>query len=280
MSPGSISSTQHLVLLDWDDTVMPTTYLLSHIDFEMDNTTKKVTSFRLKSGSKGKEEEIRRTLNESGSAALRMLKALYLYFVDSVSGRELLIVTNGVEEWLWNSLIITGTLCPIYRQIEQLLHGQKTQIIYARNLSLSSNYWKMARFDLILQRFLDQKQYRKLNVITIGDQWTDHCSIEMTNTFRRCNDPNARRISHHQIKLFPAVDARYLAVELNYIADLFTAPNCALHQFAANDDDGILIEFDGYHGDGHTGTGSDSETLDTPKSLRGDDRIDYKVPPQ
>ena len=246
---GPSGSTQNVLFLDWDDTVMPTTYLLSHIDFYVDRTTKKLMSFQFKSGSKGKEDEIRSALKESGSAALRLLKSLYLYFVDSGSGRNLMIVTNGVEEWLWNSLIITGTLCPIYRQIEQLLRGQRTQIIYARNLNLSPNYWKMASFDYILDRFFQQTQWHKINVITIGDQWTDHCSIEMSPTFRRLNNDKIRCISHHAIKFFVAADAKYMASELNYIADLFVVDHNrnALLQFAANDGDEILMEFDGYH---------------------------------
>ena len=235
--------TEHIVLLDWDDTVMPTSYLLSHIDYEVNRTTKRVTSFRLKSDSKEKVDEIRRNLTESGTAALRMLRTLSLYFVDSASGRNLLVVTNGAAEWLWNSLAITGTLCPIYRQIEQFLHDQSTQIIYARNLCLSHNYWKMASFDLILDRFLEQKRCHRVNVITIGDQWTDHCSIEMTSTFRR----HRGSVSHHQIKLYPDSDAHYMADELNCISGLFVAdeaPESVLLHFAVNDD-GLPMESDG-----------------------------------
>lgn len=235
---------QHLVLLDWDDTVMPTTYLLSHFDIYADSKTNKLKAFGLKTGSKEKEDEIRRTLKESGSAALRMLKALYLYFVDNASGRNLIIVTNGEKEWLWHSLTIAGALCPIYRQIEQLLRGQNTEIIYARIQCLNPNHWKMTSFDCILDRFIGQKRCHKINVITIGDQWTDHCSIEMTSVFRR----NQSAVSHHSIKLFPAADARYMAVELSYIADLFMVDHhrSGLLRFAV-DDDGIIMEFDGYH---------------------------------
>ena len=124
-------------------------------------------------------------------------------------------------------------------------------------------------FDLILQRFLDQKQYRKLNVITIGDQWTDHCSIEMTVTFQK----HKRAISHHQIKFYPAVDARYLAVELKYITDLFIVDQnrTALLQFANNDADGIIMEFDGYHectqSESVVDGQSDSESSSTSKAI-------------
>ena len=242
---ANVLSTEHLVILDWDDTIMPTSYLLSNIGFTVDPTTNRVTSIWRKSGSTKKTDEIRRTLKESGSAALRMLKVLYLHFADSASGRNLLIVTNGQQEWLWNSLTITGTLCPIYRQIEQLLRGRNTEIIFARNLSLDPNYWKMMSFDHILDRFLVQMRSHRLNVITIGDQWTDHCSIEMTPTFQR----HRQRVSHHQIKLYPDSDAHYMSVELDYVSGLFLTDNstdCILLQFAVNDDDGILIEFDGY----------------------------------
>ena len=63
-----------------------------------------------------------------------------------------------------------------------------------------------------------------------------------------------------------------MAVELNYIAELFMASNdsnplsSALYQFAAKDDDGIVIEFDGYHDDGQSVSGSESP--DTPRSLQ------------
>ena len=241
-TPMYKTTMQHVLLLDWDDTVMPTSYLQSHFDIYVDRCTKQVKAFRLKPESKSKEDEIRRTLKKAGSAALRMLRALYSYFVNSSSGRTLVIVTNGVADWLWDSLAITGTLCPIYRQIEQLLRGQSTQIIYARNMSFHPNYWKMASFDLILDRLLEQRRCGRLNVITIGDQWTDHCSVEMAHTFKR----NKGAVSHHQIKLFHEANAHYMAIELNYIADLFTSDDPILLTFADDANDGILIEFDGY----------------------------------
>lgn len=258
---GHHRSTQHVVLLDWDDTLMPTTYLLSHIAYKVNRNTKKVMAFRFKSGSNGKENEIRQRLQESGSAALRMLRTLYLHFLNRASGRNLLIVTNGAPEWLWNSLTITGALCPIYRQIEQLLRGQRTQIVYARNRRLEPNYWKMAKFDLILERFIEQKRCQNVNVITIGDQWTDHCSIALAPIFQR----HPKAISHHQIKLYPAADAHYMATELNYIAAIFSSETdqCPLLKFADDYDDGVIIEFDGYHDDKECEVQSECGSTDT-----------------
>ena len=255
------SSTDHLVLLDWDDTVMPTSFLLDRIDVELDASTQRLLSWKLKDGVDA--ESMRRALWSSGSAALRMLSALYCSESVSVRRLSMVMVTNGVSEWLCSSLIIAGTLCPIYRQIEQLLHVQSAQIIYARNHCLNPNYWKLACFDQILCRELDRKRCRRLNVITVGDQWTDHCSVELTATFRRRHSA----LSHHQIKLLHRADARYLAVELHYVADVVADAHSALFRFADNQHDGVLIEFEGYnHSEGRRDGQSDSESLDTPKS--------------
>jgi len=222
---------QHILILDWDDTVMPTTYLLSNIEYDADPRTKRLKSFRVKPGSEQKEEEIRRHLNESGQAALRMLSSLYLYFVDNSAERNLLIVTNGATEWMQYSLTIAGSLCPVYRRIQQLLRKQNTRTIFARNRRVHPQYWKMAAFDEILDQFLEQKRCHRLNVVTIGDQWNDHHSIEMTPTFQR----RQRAVSHHHIKLEPAVDARYLAIELRGISALVESvrTRCHLLRFAS-----------------------------------------------
>ena len=237
-------SSEQIVLLDWDDTVMPSTYLISNIGFKADRSTRKVVSIWIKPECKGKEQEIRQSLKESGTAALALLRNLYYYFVDSTAGRSLLIVTNAERDWLWNSLIIAGALSPIYYEITKFLRDHKTQIIYARNENLEHRYWKIASFDWILRRFLEQRRIQRLNVITIGDQWTDHRSIEMSAVFGR----HPHSVSHHQIKLFANSDARYIAFELNYIADLFVSHQsspCILSNFAFLGQNGIFIEFNG-----------------------------------
>ena len=236
-------STNHIVIMDWDDTLMPSTYLMSNIGYKVDAQTKRVSEIWLKPGSTGKEHEIRAALKESGTAALYLLRTLYLHFVDNASGQKLLIVTNGEQKWFWTSLIIAGALCPIYRQIELFLKAHRTEIIFARNPNLQHKYWKMVSFDWILHQNLVEQQCDRVNVITVGDQWTDHCSIEMASTFRR--HPNA--VSHHQIKFRSNVNARYIASELRYIASLFVPDNSSksvLLRFAINHDDAIKLQFD------------------------------------
>jgi len=225
-----------MVLLDWDDTLMPTTYLVQHIEQDIDARTKELRSFRIKDPSKSRE--VLSNLNAAGSAALDLLKKLYSF--DKVKRSNIKIVTNGAMGWLWNSLTITGTLCPIYREIKQLLLRQSTEIIYARNTSLNHNYWKLVSFDHILGHYLDRNRCGRLNLITIGDQWTDHCSVELSAAFQRHHSA----ISHHQIKLFEAADCRYLGVELKYITNLLDQP--VLFEFVSPKTDGVVLEFEGY----------------------------------
>lgn len=252
----STERVHHLVIVDWDDTIMPTAYLNEHIDFEVDPITKRVRALGLKAESKETADSMARSLTESGSAALRMLKAVYS--VETAFGRNAstLIVTNGVAQWLWDSLIIAATLCPIYRQIELLLRAQKTKVIFARNPAVDRHRWKLDAFNLILRRFGSGSPSQSVNVITIGDQWTDHI-LPLTPS---------HRMSHHQIKLFPEPNARYLAVELNVAADILEdeLATPTLFRFALNPRDEVLIEFEGYHDDESQ---SDSESLDTPKSV-------------
>jgi len=250
----------HLVLLDWDDTLMPSTYLIEHIDHVVDPETNRMVQFAVKDGSKMKD--IQRNLRATGTAALALLKKLH----SILEGDDIKIVTNGVAGWLWNSLRIAGTLCPIYRDVEAFLLRERTEIIFARNQSpsLDHNYWKLMSFNQILWRHFGLSPavgpLPPLNVVTIGDQWTDHCSIEQSLTFQS----HRSAISHHQIKLFEAADCRYLAVELKYIVGLLDQP--VLFQFAgaASKTEGIVLEFDGYTQSDDMG--SDSESPDTPKS--------------
>ena len=260
---------EQLVLLDWDDTVMPSTYLISNIGFKADRTTRKVTSVWLRAESKHKEMEIRQSLKESGTAVLGLLRNLYYYFKDSTAGRTLLIVTNAEPDWLWNSLIIAGALSPIYREIEKFLRDHKTQIIYARNEKLKHPYWKLISFDKILTRNFEQRRCQNINLITIGDQWSDHRYIEMTPTFGR----HRHSVSHHQIKLFPESHARYIAFELNFIADLFISHESSpsnLLKFAAHVQDGIFIEFKGFSKNTKKPLSPDS-----PENVYGTTSTDY-----
>jgi len=86
-----------------------------------------------------------------------------------------------------------------------------------------------------------------MNVITVGDQWTDHESVAQCLTYYVYGES----MSHHQLKLLPSPDCRYLAIELNYIAELLE--QTILFEFHLNTEakaqgqKGVVLEFDGYN---------------------------------
>lgn len=250
-----MDSTEQIVILDWDDTLMPSSYLRSNLNLRSNSKTGEITSIRRNPESKLRAEKICKSLKESGTAALNLLTTLYRDFVESTSGRRLFIVTNGSRKWLRDSLSIAGALCPIYQEIKQFLIDHNTQIIYARNTNLEYRYWKKMKFEWILNQSVEQRQCRKLNVITIGDQWNDHQSIKMAPTFWR----HHQSVVHHQIKFSANADARYIAAELKYVAGLFVpdeSSTSVLLRVAVNHNDAIKIKFDGKSNvDGNSNSG-------------------------
>eukprot|EP01084_Bolivina_argentea_P035721 66194_1 len=235
---SSSSSLEHVLILDYDDTLMPTTYLLSNIDYNMNKKTKKITSFTI--GSKlnpTQRLQFISNLDKSGQSCFKLLTKIFTKF----KAINIKIVTNGVQGWIPDSLYIAASFCPIYTNILHLLGQQQVAIIYARNQTVKRSEWKVKCFDQILWQYLNGQQSnakKSVNVVTVGDQWLDHQSIKRSLThhcYGHC-------INHHQIKLFPNPDCRYLCVELDYISTLLD-----LQLLFTFHSEGLLLEFDGYN---------------------------------
>jgi len=233
------ASPEHLVFIDYDDTLMPSTWLIQHMDFEIDAKTKKLRTFALSARSEAERAQFVRDLDKAGQACLSLLRAVFAHF----DRRNVFIVTNCQFMWVWHSLVMAGSFCRVFRDIERLLSAQKTEIIYARNLSLEQTYWKAVCFDQLLSRFTLRRGGCRLNVVTMGDQWTDHRSLRQTLCFQAMG----ARISHHQLKLFVEPDARYLAVELQYITALLAQNVLFRFANASNPKEQVLVEFEGYN---------------------------------
>ena len=143
--------------------------------------------------------------------------------------------TTAQTGWLSDSLMIAGSFCSEYIQIKEVLVKRQLEIIYARDPKLPHIHWKTRAYDLILSQYELSKQ--RLNILTIGDQWTDHSSIKSSVSFHTF----AQNLCHHQIKLHEMPDCRYLGIELLCIASLIE------QQILVNDDaEGLIFEFDGY----------------------------------
>ena len=253
---------KHIIFLDWDDTLMPTTYLLSFIDYEIEQSLtnpsfKKIKTFTI--SNKCSQKEICQFINnleKAGNSAYKLLLKIFNKF----DNKNIKIITNGVNGWIVESLKVASSFCKIYKKIQDLIFiKNKIEIIYARNENLNQMYWKTKCFDKLLWRYFsfdkenknDSSSISNINIITIGDQWTDHSSINESLTYYIYGE----FISHHQIKLFENPDCRYLCVELNYISDILNQELLfKFHSFIKNgkteqEQQGLVLEFDGYNND-------------------------------
>eukprot|EP01084_Bolivina_argentea_P101354 181739_1 len=220
-----------LLCLDWDDTLMPSRYILSNIHYRKDGKT---FSFK---GDKTALKPFISNLEITGNATFQLLQKICKQF----DPKNIKIVTNGMQGWLNDSLFIAGTFCDIYIKIIEILNLHKIEIIYARNGSLQWIYWKTKAMDLLLGRHFNKSNSLtdpSLNIITVGDQWTDHNSVKLSVTYSMYS----KSITHHQIKLYEKADCRYLGVELKYITKILDEEIC----FNQNEQKDLVLEFDGY----------------------------------
>ena len=236
---------------------MPTSYLLSFIEYEIEESPnneniKKIKTFTISDNlSQAEITEFISALDKAGQSAFKLLSKIFSKF----ASENVKIVTNGVNGWLVESLKVAASFCKIYLKIQNLIFIQyKTEIIYARNYNLNQCYWKTKCFDKLLWRYFNEDEegdkttkLSNINIITIGDQWTDHESIGQSLTYYIYGE----LISHHQIKLFENPDCRYLCVELNYINSLLDQD--ILFKFhniinsKLDEKQGLVLEFDGYN---------------------------------
>eukprot|EP00483_Globobulimina_turgida_P006059 UN06069 len=217
---------QYIILLDWDDTMFPSSYLLENIDFCMDTNSGKIKAFHV---AKNKEEEFVSNLQNVGHSALQLLNKLLFHFESS----QIKIVTNSANGWVFDALSIAATFCSTYNKIKHLLINNKIEIMYARKYDLQQCFWKIKCFNLLLSQF--NLEERSNIIISIGDQWADHTSLRQCLLF--CTFK--KNIFHHQIKFLEAPDCSYLCIELKYINDIIES------YFLCNpNNDDITLEFD------------------------------------
>jgi len=234
---------ESLVILDWDDTLMPTSFMVQFVQIELDANTQAVSRCLLDPALLNPSILSRfiADLEIAGAAALKLLQTTLFQF----GGSAVKIVTNCRAGWVVQSLSLASSLCTtsgVFGKIEALLAAHQTEIIYARNYRIKQASWKTHVFDELimgrLQAYTPTSTQRCLNVVTVGDQWTDHASVRQTTAWRMFE----ARLSHHQVKLFDEPDCRYLAMELHFVAE-----QMAQKHLRAWSRQGIVLEFEGYN---------------------------------
>jgi len=237
----SVKGPQRLVIVDWDDTLMPSSYLVDNIRVSTD-ANKKIVAFRLHPNldTKAKSDEFKTNLNKTGQATLDLLSML----IREYGAANLRIVTNARRGWVAQSLCITGHFCPSFTRIRSLLRDNHIEIFYARDsgdTNLPSSQWKSRCIGNLLWAKLSRRASAdiELKVTTIGDQWWDHNAVSDCIAYR----VYGHAITKHQLKLLVAPQCHYLATELNYVRHV-------LENRLLNENEDVTLEFDGYTEDG------------------------------
>jgi len=202
----SVDRAEHgsfVILLDWDDTLFPTTMLIALLK-SRDHRNEMVV--------RGDQKD---ALSRLGTATLSLLSSL----VHCYGARRLHIVTNSLSGWVRQSLCYAACISPIYREIDAFLvrHGIATvsaQSAFRGVEGSSPTQWKQWCFDAILRA--EQAEGAVDHVVSIGDQWTDHQAARQSIAALRGPLP-----FHHVVKLRMAPTAHDLLYEVLYIEECF-----------------------------------------------------------
>ena len=112
-------SSNCVIFLDWDDTLMPTTLLLQSID----RATRTMSKLHISA------------LENAGNMSF----ALSTRLISTFSAKHIKIVTKASNGWIPRSLSIAGIFCETFKRIETLLAVHRIQVFYARNFSVKAS---------------------------------------------------------------------------------------------------------------------------------------------
>jgi len=191
-----------IILLDWDDTLFPTTWLNKLLQARDKNDLCMVHDDQIDA------------LNALGDATLSLLTRL----IRTYDSKHIHIVTNSLEGWIAESLSYAACICKIYKQIQELIADagilcKSAQTMYAQKDDKESTplRWKQLCFDDI---FAPDNAYS--HVLSVGDQWTDHCAVQKTKFVQQAYAP-----THHIVKLKMSPTLCDLTNEIRYLSTCF-----------------------------------------------------------
>eukprot|EP00484_Ammonia_sp_Unknown_P020920 CAMPEP_0197029216 /NCGR_PEP_ID=MMETSP1384-20130603/8713_1 /TAXON_ID=29189 /ORGANISM="Ammonia sp." /LENGTH=471 /DNA_ID=CAMNT_0042458339 /DNA_START=100 /DNA_END=1515 /DNA_ORIENTATION=+ len=196
---------EFVILLDWDDTLFPTSMINEILQSRNDNDLALV-----------RDDQIE-YLNELGRLTLILLNEL----IDRYGAHNIHIVTNSLDGWIKESLNYASCISKLYKQIELVLLKNRitmlsAQSLYAKRIKNSTpTQWKQYCFDEILKN--SHKQYS--HILSIGDQWTDHYAVKQSIAGLTYY---AQPPIHHVIKLKMLPNVNDMINENLYLQACFT----------------------------------------------------------
>eukprot|EP01083_Nonionella_stella_P028086 77340_1 len=198
-----------LILLDWDDTLFPTSTICDILSKTDGNGMALVRDCQIM------------LLHKLGVLTLSFLTQL----IRQYGANRIHIVTNSLSGWIKDSLSYAVCIAPVYAQIEKLLSDhcitmESAQTMFAEKLEGSTPLvWKRLCFNSILNEN-EAKAKVYSHVISIGDQWTDHLATKQS--IRIHSDKNSTtRPMHHIIKLKTQPNLHDMVNEMLYIQTCF-----------------------------------------------------------
>jgi len=195
-----------LMLIDWDDTLYPTTFM-NEILVQRDSNSLALV----------RDDQIE-NLQRLGALTLSLMRSL----IAKYGAQNLHIVTNSVDGWIAESLSYAACIAPVYRELGALLDLYRIKRVSARSAhqsdkSLTPTQWKERVYAQLISDAQPQTE-EYAHILTIGDQWTDHYAAK--NVVASLKTYSATPI-HHAVKLKMSPTIHDLVSEMMYVEACF-----------------------------------------------------------
>eukprot|EP01083_Nonionella_stella_P239901 839172_1 len=143
-----------LILLDWDDTLFPTSIIVEILGNRDKNGFALVCDADIE------------LLNKLGTITLELLQHL----INKYGSNNIHIVTNSLQGWIKDSLSFASCISKVYKQIDQLLINNNitmdsAQTIYGKKENSTPTIWKI----LCFKNIFENKSQSYKHFISIGD---------------------------------------------------------------------------------------------------------------
>jgi len=196
-----------MLLLDWDDTLFPTTMITKVVRSRSANESVIIRNDQIAA------------LHKLGNTTLVLLAEL----VTKYGANNIYIVTNRKQGWIRKSLYYAACISKIYKQIDTFLVENEismvsAQSMYAKNAAQSPRdaiIWKQLCFDGILKSN-KMKGTSCSHIVSISDDWIDHHAVKKSIESLATYSP-----THHIIKLKSKPTVHDMANELVYVQTSF-----------------------------------------------------------